>query len=78
MRDFVSLITSEVIFGLWVRIIDTPLIIDSISAIAVPVFRSVGFSFPSIFPIKDLFEMEIKIGKFVFRSFNFLIISMSR
>ena len=54
------------------------MIIDNISAIAVPVFRSAGFSFPSNFPINDLFEIEIKMGKFVFRSFNFLIISTSR
>ena len=65
MRDFVSLITSEVISGLWVRIIDAPLIIDNISAIAVPVFRSLGSSFPSSFPMNDLFEIETKIGKFV-------------
>ena len=77
MSNFVILITSEVIFGLWVRIIDAPLIIDNISAIAVPVFRSDGSSFPSNFPKKDLLEIETKIGKVLFRSFNFLIISIS-
>ena len=77
MRDFVILITSEVIFGLCVLIIDAPLIIDNISAIAVPVFRSDGSSFPSNLPKKDLFEIETKIGKVLFRSFNFLIISTS-
>ena len=57
--------------------IDAPLIIDNISAIAVPVFRSAGSSFPSNLPKNYLFEMETKIGKLVFRSFNFLIISTS-
>ena len=57
--------------------IDAPLIIDNISAIAVPVFRSAGFSFPSNLPKKVLLEIETKIGKVLFRSFNFLIISIS-
>ena len=47
--------------------IDAPLIIDNISAIAVPVFRSVGSSFPSSFPKNDLLDIEIKIGKLVFK-----------
>ena len=54
------------------------MIIDNISAIAVPVFRSAGFSFPSSSPIKDLLEIETKIGKFVFKSFNFFMVSVSR
>ena len=58
--------------------IDAPLIIDNISAIAVSVFRSVGLSFPSSFPKNDLLDIEIKIGKLVFNNFSFLIISISR
>ena len=62
MSDFVILITSEVIFGLWVRMIDAPFIIDVISASAVPIFRSEGSSFPSSFCKNDLFDIETRIG----------------
>ena len=50
---------------------DAPLIIDNISAIAVPVFRSVGSSFSSIFPRNDLLEIETNMGKVVINNFNF-------
>jgi hypothetical protein len=76
--DFVIFITSEVIFGLCVRIIDAPLIIDIISARAVPIFRSIGSSFSSNFPRNDLLEIEIKIGKVVLSNLSFLMISISR
>ena len=52
--------------------------IDNISAIAVPVFRSSGSSFPSSFPKKDLLEIDTKIGKLFLRSLSFLMISTSR
>ena len=70
--------TSEVVFGLCVRIIDAPLIIDSISASAVPIFRSADSSFSSNFPRNDLLDMETKIGNPAFSNFSFLIISISR
>ena len=58
---------------LWVRIISAPFRTDTTSAAIDPYSRSFGFSFRKSFPIKDLFETEIKIGYFCFIDFKFCI-----
>ena len=54
-----------------------PLITDIASAAIDPNNRSDEFFFPKIFPINDLFETEIKIGKFCFIDFRFFNIDRS-
>ena len=48
-----------------------PFMTDIASAAIEPNNRSEGFSFCKRLPRKDLFETEIKIGKFCFIEFKF-------
>src|SRR3970282_715347 len=57
--------------------ISAPLRTDTTSAARDPDNRSDTFSFPKSFPIKDLFETEIKIGYCCLIDFRFLIIDRS-